>query len=303
MSGSTLFLYIRRQFFAQHTRYRNGPELPLLDRDQNVLASGDDHIRPFVAMDFEVQMNRAPADFPKIRIHDEQFIECHRMEKITLHVHARQPDPELVEERAIRQPAVAEQLHFGESEKSEVRLIVDDSRRVDIFPADIFVHGETHRIRSMKRMLSILLFASSAFGAENLIAIKAARLIDGRGGAVVSPAVIVVRGNRIESIGVAIPAGAQTIDLGDMTLLPGLIDAHTHILLQGDVTSADYDEQLFRESMPYRALRASRAVRIALDHGFTSLRDVETEGAMYTDVDVKRAINNGIIPGPRLFVS
>ncbi len=155
----------------------------------------------------------------------------------------------------------------------------------------------------MKRMLSILLFASSAFGAENLIAIKAARLIDGRGGAVVSPAVIVVRGNRIESIGVAIPAGAQTIDLGDMTLLPGLIDAHTHILLQGDVTSADYDEQLFRESMPYRALRASRAVRIALDHGFTSLRDVETEGAMYTDVDVKRAINNGIIPGPRLFVS
>ncbi len=155
----------------------------------------------------------------------------------------------------------------------------------------------------MKRMLSILLFASSAFGAENLIAIKAARLIDGRGGAVVSPAVIVVRGNRIESIDVAIPAGAQTIDLGDMTLLPGLIDAHTHILLQGDVTSADYDEQLFRESMPYRALRASRAVRIALDHGFTSLRDVETEGAMYTDVDVKRAINNGIIPGPRLFVS
>jgi len=155
----------------------------------------------------------------------------------------------------------------------------------------------------MKRMLSILLFASSAFGAENLIAIKAARLIDGRGGAVVSPAVIVVRGNRIESIVVAIPAGAQTIDLGDMTLLPGLIDAHTHILLQGDVTSADYDEQLFRESMPYRALRASRAVRIALDHGFTSLRDVETEGAMYTDVDVKRAINNGIIPGPRLFVS
>src|SRR5438105_5191033 len=155
----------------------------------------------------------------------------------------------------------------------------------------------------MKRVLICFVFATSLFAADQPIVIRAARLIDGRGGAVVSPAVIVVRGNRIESIGSAIPADAQTIDLGDMTLLPGLIDAHTHILLQGDITSADYDEQIFKESLPYRALRASRAVRIALDHGFTTLRDVETEGAMYTDVDVKRAINNGVIPGPRLFVS
>ncbi len=155
----------------------------------------------------------------------------------------------------------------------------------------------------MKRTLIVFLFASSVFAADKPTVIRAARLIDGRGGNPASPAVIVVRGNRIESIGGAVPADAQTIDLGDMTLLPGLIDAHTHILLQGDITSADYDEQLFRESMPYRALRASRAVKIALEHGFTTLRDVETEGAMYTDVDVKRAINNGVIPGPRLFVS
>jgi imidazolonepropionase-like amidohydrolase len=155
----------------------------------------------------------------------------------------------------------------------------------------------------MKRILFIVLFATSLFAADKPVAIRAARLIDGRGGAVVSPALVVVRGNRIESIGGAIPADAQTIDLGDMTLLPGLIDAHTHVLLQGDITSADYDAQLFKESMPYRALRASRAVKIALDHGFTTLRDLETEGAMYTDVDVKRAINNGVIPGPRLFVS
>jgi imidazolonepropionase-like amidohydrolase len=155
----------------------------------------------------------------------------------------------------------------------------------------------------MKRTLIAFLFASSVFAADKPIAIRAARLIDGRGGNPTSPAVIVVRGNRIESIGGAVPPDAQTIDLGDMTLLPGLIDAHTHILLQGDITSADYDEQLFRESMPYRALRASRAVKIALEHGFTTLRDLETEGAMYTDVDVKRAINNGVIPGPRLFVS
>src|SRR5947207_7645205 len=98
-------------------------------------------------------------------------------------------------------------------------------------------------------------------------------MLDGRSATVVAPATIIVRGNRIESLSSVPPEGAEVIDLGDMTLLPGLIDAHTHVLLQGDITAADYDEQLFRESMPYRALRASRAVKIALDHGFTSLRD------------------------------
>src|SRR5437870_7574207 len=155
----------------------------------------------------------------------------------------------------------------------------------------------------MKRLLILALLACPAFAAENVVALRAARMIDWRGGNVVSPALIVVRGSNIESIGGSVPADAHTIDLGDMTLLPGLIDAHTPSLLQGDVTSAEYDEQLFRESMPYRALRASRSAKIALEHGFTTLRDVETEGAMYTDVDVKRAINNGVIPGPRLFVS
>ena len=114
---------------------------------------------------------------------------------------------------------------------------------------------------------------------------------------------VVIRGNHIDAIGGTAPAGAKVIDLGDMTLLPGLIDAHVHALLQGDVTSEDYDQQLFKESLAYRALRASRALRIGLENGFTTMRDLETEGAMYTDVDLKRAINNGIIPGPRLVVS
>jgi imidazolonepropionase-like amidohydrolase len=155
----------------------------------------------------------------------------------------------------------------------------------------------------MKHALVTILFATSLAAAEKPIAIRAARMIDGRGGNVISPAVVVVRGNRIESVGREVPSDAQTIDLGDMTLLPGLIDGHTHVLLQGDITAEDYDQQLFKESMPYRALRASRAAKIALEHGFTTLRDLETEGAMYTDVDIKRAINNGVIPGPRLFVS
>src|SRR5258706_16086589 len=154
--------------------------------------------------------------------------------------------------------------------------------------------------------LAFSLFAVAAFATDappKVVVLRAARLIDGRGGNVASPAVIVVRGNKIESIGGALPPDAQVIGLGDMTLLPGLIDAHVHTLLQGDITSEDYDVQLFKESLAYRALRASKAVKIALNHGFTTVRDVETEGAMYTDVDVKRAINNGVIDGPRMVVS
>ena len=159
----------------------------------------------------------------------------------------------------------------------------------------------------MKKLLLVisLLAASPAAAQESVTVLRAARMIDARGDNVIAPAVIVVRGNKIESAGTsaAVPQDAQVIDLGDVTLMPGLIDAHTHIMLQGDVTSAEYDDQLFKESMPYRALRASRAVKIALERGFTAMRDLETEGAMYTDVDVKKAINNGVIPGPRLQVS
>lgn len=134
------------------------------------------------------------------------------------------------------------------------------------------------------------------------LAIKAARLIDGRGN-VAAPGLVVVRGNKIESVGGAVPEDAKVIDLGDATLLPGLIDAHVHVLLQGDITAAEYDEQLFKESLAYRALRATKALRIALQHGFTTVRDLETEGAMYTDVDLKKAINAGIVDGPRMVVS
>ena len=139
--------------------------------------------------------------------------------------------------------------------------------------------------------------------------ILAAHLIDGKSDVARNDAAVVVQGDRIVAVGrqaeVAsrIPSGAQTIDLGAATLLPGLIDNHTHVLLQGDITSADYDEQLLRESTPYRAIRATAAVRTALMNGFTAIRDLETEGAMYADVDVKTAIARGVIPGPRMFVS
>ena len=139
--------------------------------------------------------------------------------------------------------------------------------------------------------------------------IRAAHLIDGRSDAPRDNVAVLVEGDRIVAVGpdAQLRAGAggpiQTIDLGTATLLPGLIDNHTHVLLQGDITSADYDEQLLKESTPYRAIRATASVRTALMHGFTAIRDVETEGAMYADVDLKTAIARGVIPGPRMFVS
>jgi imidazolonepropionase-like amidohydrolase len=142
-----------------------------------------------------------------------------------------------------------------------------------------------------------------------VVFIKAGRLVDVRAGRVLENQGILVEGQRIKAVGAlaevqkTVPPTAQIIDLSKATVLPGLADCHTHILLQGDITSADYDEQLLKESIPYRAIRATVAVRTALLNGFTVMRDLETEGAMYADVDVKTAINRGLIPGPRMFVA
>ena len=137
------------------------------------------------------------------------------------------------------------------------------------------------------------------------IAIRAGRLIDGKSDRPIENALIVVEGDKIVSVtaGGTPPAGAEVIDLGKETVLPGFVDAHTHVLLNGDITAEDYDKQLLKESIPYRAILAERNARIALDHGFTTLRDLETEGAMYADVDVKTAIANGEVPGPRMQVA
>jgi imidazolonepropionase-like amidohydrolase len=138
---------------------------------------------------------------------------------------------------------------------------------------------------------------------EESVAIKAGRLLDVGAQRVREGAVIVIEGGRITEVGDRVPPGARVIDLSRHSVLPGFIDVHTHVLLQGDATAEDYDAQLLRESLPYRALRASRALRIALDHGFTTLRDIGNEGAGFADVDLKRAVERGVIPGPRLFVA
>ena len=142
----------------------------------------------------------------------------------------------------------------------------------------------------------------------HLLVLRARALIDGTSAQPRKAQEVVIRGDRIADVYPAgtrpMPAGAEVIDLGAATLLPGLIDCHTHIFLQGEVPAAGgYDVQLLKYPFSYRAARAVVAARRALEQGFTTIRDVETEGAGYGDVGIKQAINEGYIPGPRMFVA
>jgi len=136
-------------------------------------------------------------------------------------------------------------------------------------------------------------------------------LWDGKIANVRRPAIVQVDEGKIvevkelesESNIVAMVGQGQMINLSKETCLPGLIDTHTHVLLQGDITAADYDEQLLKQSPEYRTILATVNARRALEYGFTTIRDLETEGAGYADVDVKKAIENGVIPGPRMQVA
>ena len=159
-------------------------------------------------------------------------------------------------------------------------------------------------------LFAVLMTGAVAYGQvaqhrapEKVTVIQCGTLIDGKSNEVRRGVQVVVRGNKIESVGPTFAAvkADQTIDLSKVVCLPGLIDTHTHIVLQGDIT-VDYDEQLLKESAAYRAIRAVAASQMCLEHGFTSIRDLETEGAGYTDLDIKKAINRGIVPGPRMQV-
>ena len=160
---------------------------------------------------------------------------------------------------------------------------------------------------ALSTLLVSICFSQQTPTLKPMTVIKAGVLIDGNSDSARHNQVITIRGNRIVEVSDAasahIPAGANVIDLSQYTVLPGLIDAHTHIFLQGeDPAQGGYDIQLLRFPLAFRAARATVSVRRALEQGFTTLRDLETEGAGYGDVGIKMAIEGGYIPGPRLFV-
>jgi imidazolonepropionase-like amidohydrolase len=162
--------------------------------------------------------------------------------------------------------------------------------------------------------IALLATSGASLNAQNapqastaVTVIRAGTLIDGKSDQPRHNQVIIIRGDRIASVADAsneeTPAGATIIDLSHATVLPGLTDSHTHIFLQGeDPAQGGYDANILSAPLSLRAARATVSARRALEEGFTTLRDVETEGAGYGDVGIKEAIEAGYIPGPRLFV-
>lgn len=153
----------------------------------------------------------------------------------------------------------------------------------------------------MRILFAVLLLVTSGVYGQTTYVVKAARLFDGKSNAAVEPGIIVIDGTTIRSIGGPIPTGAHVIDLGDATLLPGFIDAHTHLSMD---FNPDYNgERLLQltRTIPEQAIRGTVNARRTLMAGFTTIRDVGSEH--FLDVGLRDAINSGVVPGPRMLVA
>ena len=146
-----------------------------------------------------------------------------------------------------------------------------------------------------------LIILTTGLNAQTTYVLKAARLFDATSGSLVQPGLIVVAGNKIQSVGGHAPAGATVIDLGDATLLPGFIDAHTHLTMD---FNPDYNGARLSglsRTVPEDAIRSTVNARKTLMAGFTTVRDVGSEN--FLDIGLRKSINSGIVPGPRMLVA
>jgi len=162
-----------------------------------------------------------------------------------------------------------------------------------------------HRVFRIAVAIGCLLSCFGRLHAAQPLLLKPARVFDGFSHEGHNDWVVLVRGQRIEQVGpadqVKAPADARVLDLPGTTLLPGLIEAHSHLLLH-PYNETPWNDQVLKEALALRVCRASNHARDTLLAGFTTIRDLGTEGAGYADVGIKEAINQGIIPGPRMFV-
>jgi imidazolonepropionase-like amidohydrolase len=152
-------------------------------------------------------------------------------------------------------------------------------------------------------LYSSVVFAQTPAKEADRVVLHCGTVIDAKSDQPKKNVFVEIAADKISAISNTAPPSAKVIDLSNETCLPGFIDTHTHVLLNGDITAEDYDYQLLKESPEYRTILATVNARRALEYGFTTIRDLETEGAGYADADVKKAINNGVIPGPRMQVA
>lgn len=154
------------------------------------------------------------------------------------------------------------------------------------------------------RLILFLLITCTFLPAQAVRLVRAGHVLDVREGRWLRDQALRIRAGRLEAVGPWTPAeGRPDLDLSASWVVPGLLDAHTHLFLQGNPDAAAYEAQILRESVPYRTLRAAAAAQRALAQGFTTLRDLGTEGAGHADSDLKRALERNLLPGPRLQVA